>query len=97
MYNLWTRYNFTSGPLKGLFVGGGANFIRKMTIFPQMDPRFRQTYTLWNAIVGYSTTIGDRPVTFTLNGKNLTDEEYLPSQNTTERPREFVFSVTTKF
>ena len=97
LYNVWTKYTFTQGSLKGVFIGGGANFVRNMTIFPQMDARFRETYTLYNIIAGYSTKIAGYPVTFTVNGKNLTNEEYLPSQNSRSRPREFVASMTTRF
>jgi iron complex outermembrane receptor protein len=95
-FNLWTKYNL-QGVLKGAFVGGGANIIRDQTVFQDTEDRYHQTYTLWNAIVGYATKFGDYPVTFTLNGKNLTNKEYLPSQNSVSRPREFVFSVSTKF
>lgn len=97
MYNVWTKYTFSDGALKGLFIGGGANIIRNMTIFTQMDPRFRETYTLFNALVGYSTKIFHHPTTFTLNGKNLTDKEYLPSQNARSRPREYVLTASTQF
>lgn len=96
-YNVWMKYTFDRGAIKGLFVGGGANFIQKMTIFPQMDPRFRETYALVNMIAGYGTKVDGYPVTVTLNGKNLTNKEYLPSQNSRSRPREFVFTVSTKF
>lgn len=95
-YNLWTKYTFP-GALKGLFIGGGANIIRDQTIFQDTEDRYHQNLVLVNAIAGYSTKFGAYPVTFTLNGKNLTDKEYLPSQNTQSRPREFVFSVTVKF
>jgi iron complex outermembrane receptor protein len=95
-YNLWTKYTFT-GAMKGFFVGGGANFVRDQTIFPETEVRNHQTYTLWNCLVGYSTKVLGYQTTFTLTGKNLTNEEYLPSQNTQSRPREFLFSVTTRF
>lgn len=95
-YNLWTKYEFKNA-LKGLFVGGGANIMRDQTIFPQTESRNHQTYTLWNAMIGYSTNVMSYPVTVTVNGKNLTDEEYLPSQNTQSRPREIILSVSTRF
>ena len=95
-YNLWTRYNF-DGNLKGFYVAGGFNHVDDQTLLPDTPDWAHQTYTLWNALVGYQTTISDRPVTFEINGKNLGNEYYRPSQSSRSRPREVSLTITTKF
>ncbi|HUG21886.1 TonB-dependent siderophore receptor [Piscinibacter sp.] len=91
--NLWTRYNFTQNGLRGAYVGGGFNMVRDQAILPDGPPSSHQTYTLVNALVGYSWTAGGRRMGVELMGKNLTDERYRPSQSTRARPREFMFTV----
>lgn len=95
-FNLWTRYNFV-GSLKGLYVAGGANHISDQTILPDTPSWAHQTYTLWNALVGYSVKIIGRQSSVEISGKNLGNEHYRPSQSSRGRPREFLLSVSTKF
>lgn len=95
-YNLWTRYNFR-GDLAGLFVGGGVNHIRDQTLLPDTPDWAHQTYTLWNALIGFSTKIQGHPTTIELSGKNLADEYYRPSQSSRARPREWMLTVSSKF
>ncbi len=95
--NLWTRYNFTQDGLRGLYVGGGVNFVSDQTLLPDSPASSRQTYTLVNAMLGYGWTRGDRRMNVALTGKNLTDQSYRPSQSTRSRPREFLLTFTTSF
>jgi iron complex outermembrane receptor protein len=92
--NFWTRYNFMEGGLKGSFVAGGANWVFDQTLLPDTPSTFHQTYTLYNAVVGYSWKWQKYPMTVELMGKNLTDASYRPSQSTRSRPREFLLSYT---
>jgi len=95
--NLWTRYNFTQGTLKGVHVGGGVNFVYHQTLLPDTPESAYQTYTLVNATVGYSWEWGRHPLTLELLGKNLTDELYRPSQSTRSRPREALLTLKARF
>lgn len=95
--NLWTRYNFTQDGLRGLYVGGGVNFVYRQTLLPDSPESSRQTYTLVNAMVGYGWTRGEHRMNVVLTGKNLTDQSYRPSQSTRSRPREFLLTLTASF
>lgn len=95
--NFWTRYNFTQDRLRGFYVGGGANFVYDQTILPDGPESSHQTYTLLNALVGYSWEAGGHRMSVDLMGKNLADEQYRPSQSTRARPREFILTFTANF
>jgi iron complex outermembrane receptor protein len=95
--NLWARYNFTYAWLRGIHLGGGANFVYDQTILPDGPSSSHQTYTLVNAMVGYSWTLVSRSMSADLMGKNLADEHYRPSQSTRSRPREVIASLKVGF
>jgi iron complex outermembrane receptor protein len=97
MANLWTRYNFTRGELRGAYVAGGVNYVRDQTILPDGPESSRQTYALFNAAVGYTWTWHGQKMSLELMGKNLTDAYYRPSQSTRSRPREFQLTFTAGF
>jgi iron complex outermembrane recepter protein len=96
--NLWTRYRFTQGSLTGAYVGGGANFVYDQTLLPDSPASSRQTYTLLNALAGYSWPSWARHgVSVELMGKNLGGAQYRPSQSTRSRPREFLLTAKAGF
>jgi iron complex outermembrane receptor protein len=95
--NLWTRYNFTGNGLDGLYIGGGVNFVYDQTILPDTPESAYQTYTLLNALVGYSWMWRGHRMDLDLMGKNLADEYYRPSQSSRCRPREFLLTLTAEF
>jgi iron complex outermembrane receptor protein len=95
--NLWTRYNFTRGGLKGAHIGGGFNFVYEQTILPNGPSTARQTYTQFSALVGYSWAWRGSRMSVDLAGKNLANEYYRPSQSSRSRPREFLLSFSTRF
>lgn len=98
MANLWTRYDFTQGALEGFHVAGGVNFVYDQTLLPDTPEDHHQTYTLLNAMVGYTWQTGNGQwMSLDLMGKNLAGEEYRPSQSSRARPREFALSFTAKF
>ncbi|QHD01885.1 TonB-dependent siderophore receptor [Pseudomonas sp. S04] len=71
-FNLWTKYQFTDGPLKDFSVGGGVRIVSK-TYF-QREVRFEQSgYGITTAQVGYK--INDNLST-TLTANNLFDRKY---------------------
>ena len=95
--NVWTRYDFPRGRLKGLYVGGGANFVCDQTLLPDSPASARQTYTLLSAVVGYAWRWSERRMGVDLMGKNIADERYRPSQSSRSRPREFSLSLSMKY
>jgi iron complex outermembrane receptor protein len=95
--NLWTRYDFTGGALSGLYVAGGVNHVRDQTLLPDSPDSSRQTYTLVNAKVGYAWNWQEQRLNLDLMGKNLTDENYRPSQSSRSRPREILLTLSAKF
>jgi iron complex outermembrane receptor protein len=95
--NLWTRYNFKQGGLNGFFIAGGINFVYDQTLLPDTPESAHQTYTLVNAMVGYSWEMDRSRLSLDLTGKNLTDEHYRPSQSTRSRPRELLLTLTARF
>jgi iron complex outermembrane receptor protein len=97
LVNLWTRYNFTKGRLRGLYVAGGLNFVCDQTLLPDTPEGAHQTYTLVNATVGYSWAWRGSTMSLDLMGKNLADEHYRPSQSSRSRPREFLLTLTARF
>lgn len=96
LFNLWTRYSFTGG-LKGLWVGGGANYTGKKA--QRVDNRLltMQPYTLWDATVGYDWRWRTYPVSTTLSWKNIGDEEYFPANQQRGFPSRIIGSMTIRF
>jgi iron complex outermembrane recepter protein len=95
--NLWTRYDFLEGSLRGVYAGGGFNFVGDQTLLPDTPAFAHQTYTLVNAMVGYAWAAAGRRMSLELMGKNLTDQRYRPSQSTRGRPRELMLTLTARY
>ncbi|HYJ10880.1 MAG TPA: TonB-dependent receptor, partial [Polyangiaceae bacterium] len=95
--NIWSRYDFARGDLAGFYLAGGANFVRDQTLLPDTPRSAHQSYTLLNAMIGYTRELYGHAVSLDLMGKNLTDRRYRPSQSTRSRPRELLLSCALKF
>ncbi len=87
--NLWARRDFPGGA----YLAGGAHLVRDQTVLPDGPPSSRQSYTLWNALAGWSWSMNGRHVQVELVGRNLGGARYRPSQSTRARPREALFVV----
>jgi outer membrane receptor protein involved in Fe transport len=108
--NLFTRYTFTSGRLKGLYVGGGVNYRRPtyrgtadldgIAATPPVD-LWSPAYSLYSLLAGYQAKIFKRPTTFSLNLGNLLDKEYYRSgaiaSGAWGEPRSWRLTVITDF
>ena len=72
-YNLWNRYQFSSGPLKGLVLGGGWHH-NSEAIFGGGNFNYINFYTpgftVYDAMVGYNFKAFGHPVKTQLNVKN---------------------------
>jgi iron complex outermembrane recepter protein len=108
--NIFTRYTFIEGALKGAYFGGGVNYRDKTyrgTGDHDMNPAtpvaemWSPGYSLYSLLAGYSTRLYNRPVTFALNVSNVFDKEYYRSGGIASgswgEPRSFRFSLRTDF
>lgn len=95
--NLWTRYTFNTGALKGFWVGGGFNHTGKKAQRVNNPKLFLPSETLWNAAIGYDWVWNARPMNATLNWMNIADIEYFPANQQRGLPSRAVLSLTAKF
>ncbi|MGF7112509.1 outer membrane receptor for ferric coprogen and ferric-rhodotorulic acid [Pseudomonas laurylsulfatiphila] len=71
-FNLWTKYEFTDGPLKDFSVGGGVRAVSDT--YYQRDVKFQQGgYAITTAQVGYKF---NENLSSTLTANNLFDRKY---------------------
>lgn len=97
LFNLWTRYSFTSSGLKGLWVGGGFNHTGRKAQRVNNPKLFLPAETLWNSAVGYDWKWQGRPMTAALNWQNMQDIEYFPANQQRGLPGRAVLSLTAKY
>ncbi len=106
--NIFTRYEFSTGALKGFYFGGGANWrqptFRGNAVVVQGTPvaaLWSPSYTVATVLAGYRTKILQRTTTFALNIDNVFDQDYYLSATTTTgswgAPRGYRFGMTTDF
>ena len=97
LFNLWTRYSFTSDALKGWWVGAGFNHTGKKAQRTNNPKLFLPAETLWNSAIGYDWKQNGRPMNLALNWQNMEDIEYFPANQQRGLPGRAVLSLTTKF
>lgn len=106
--NLFTRFTFASGPLKGFYIGGGGNWrgptYRGNAVLVQggaAEEMWSESYYLVSLLAGYQAKILRRPMSFAVNVSNLLDKEYYLSNTTNSgswgAPRSYRLTVTTDF
>ncbi|MBL9188253.1 MAG: TonB-dependent receptor [Opitutaceae bacterium] len=95
--NIWTRYSFTTGELKGLWIGGGFNHTGKKAQRTNNPKLFLPAETLWNSAIGYDWKWEGRPVTAAINWQNMADIEYFPANQQRGLPSRAVLSLTAKY
>jgi iron complex outermembrane receptor protein len=95
--NVWTRYSFASGPVKGLWIGGGFNHTGKKAQRTNNPRLFLPSDTLWNAAIGYDWKWDDRAMNATVNWMNISDVEYFPANQQRGMPGRAVLSLSAKF
>ncbi len=78
-FRFWGKYTVKGGPLDKLWAGLG--FLYTSSLRPGDNPaRFRLMADSWSrfdAAIGYPTRFGDLPIEWRLNLENLTDEDYI--------------------
>jgi iron complex outermembrane receptor protein len=95
--NLWTRYTFTQGALKGFWVGGGFNHTGKKAQRVNNPRLFLPEETLWNSALGYDWRWDGHAMNAVLNWHNMADIEYFPANQQRGQPGRVVFSLTAKY
>jgi iron complex outermembrane receptor protein len=98
--NVWNRYSFQSGPLKGLGAGLGVIYVgerRGNGNLPNL-PAFRSpAYTKADTNFTYARKIFGRSTTFSLALQNLTNADYYASFSALSEPRSATASVLMRF
>ena len=98
--NLWNRYSFTKGLLKGAGVGVGVIHVGERRGNPNLAniPAYRLPgYTRIDANLTYSRKLFGRTTNFSLALQNLTDQEYFPSYTSLSEPYSLMGTVTVRF
>ena len=98
--NLWNRYSVQGGPLKGLGLGVGVNYVGERRGNPNLAdiPAYRSpAYTRFDANLTYARRIAGRNLSFSLALQNLTDEHYYASYTAMSEPFSGMFSVMMRF
>jgi iron complex outermembrane receptor protein len=95
--NLWTRYSFVDGALKGFWVGGGFNYTGEKAQRTNNPKLFLPSETLWNSAVGYDWKWDGHAMNATINWQNMGNVEYFPANQQRGLPGRAVLSVTAKY
>jgi outer membrane receptor for ferric coprogen and ferric-rhodotorulic acid len=92
---LWGRYDFRSGPIKGVAVGAGYNWTDKRRN-GNFQNRYEASYETYSVALYYSLKIRGQKWTAQLNTNNLGDATYVSGNNFGPR-RDVRFSLRTAF
>jgi iron complex outermembrane receptor protein len=108
--NIWTKYQFQDGMLKGFYVGGGVQRFgsRIYQINPALindpNPIVREgeiiayaPYTLYSAMIGYKFDLDGYHWSADITGQNLGDANYQPGANGRAYPRRWLCTLGVKF
>lgn len=97
-FTFWNRYTFSSGRLKGAFIGGGARYNSEAdTIILSSFDLKNESFLTFDAVLGYETKIADRPVRLQVNLRNLTDEDYHDGKWIPADPFSAYFTLEARF
>ena len=100
MYTLRTRYQTSQGSLKGLILGGGLHSNSAAPVGGTFDQSqvFVPAFAVFDALVGYNTTLFKRPTEFRFNIKNISDKIYRDGAGGFyNNQRQFILSASTRF
>jgi iron complex outermembrane receptor protein len=96
--NLWNKYTFTTGRLRGFYIGGGGNALGRIGLHPSWTvPIESEPVVLLDAVVGYSTKLRDAMLNVRVNIRNLADEHYLNGTFQYGEPRTIIGTVGLQF
>lgn len=98
--NLWNRYSFQGGPLKGAGAGVGVIYVGERRGNPNLPniQAFRSpAYTRVDLNLTYGHKIFGRNASFSLAVQNLLDEDYYASYTALSEPRSYMGTVMLRF
>ena len=98
--NLWNKYSFQEGALKGFFIGGGLNYRSEVAAFAPNLANYRVVtdgYTCYNFLIGWSGRLKKTQLDFRVNVNNATDETYIERGLKYGAPRNVVFTSSISF
>jgi iron complex outermembrane receptor protein len=98
-YTLWNRYEFRTGPLKGLAIGAGLRYSEaaRLTGDPQ-NTIMMPSFTTADLMLSQKFKVGGRDLRVQLNVKNLTDKLYRDGTDGYFADKRRIFlSVKTRF
>jgi iron complex outermembrane receptor protein len=94
---LWTRYSFTEGPLKNVWIGGGFVHTGEKAQRTANPTLFLDADTIFDATVGYDWKAAGASWSATLAWKNIADTEYFNANQSRGNPGRLILSVSTRF
>jgi len=98
MSNLWTRYGFATGSLKGLWVGGGFHARSKSQALDLTNKNaFMPSYVEVNGAVGYDWVWDHRKMTAVINWNNMTNKMVIPAEQMRALPSRVTAGLTCSF
>jgi len=95
--NLWTRYSFTGGALKGFWVGGGFNYSGRKAQRTNNPALYLPGETLYNSAIGYDWKQDGHDLSAVVNWQNMGNIEYFPANQQRGQPGRATLSLTAKF
>lgn len=97
-WSIWNKYTFSSGPLKGFNIGGGAVSHAEMLFENANYPALiAPEFVRFDLLVGYTMEISDHEWEFSVKVNNLTDKVYLIGKSGYGEPRGLLTTVTVRF
>jgi iron complex outermembrane receptor protein len=95
---LWTKYRFSREGGKGFSLGAGLTYVgHRRALGDTTDPVFMGRYTVVDVLLGYETKLLGRATNFTLNVRNLTDEDFFKQRFDRSSPRHYLGAVRVAF
>ncbi len=86
-FNVWTKYVFRGGALDGWSIGGGPRYTSRKLARSENLGLNLPANTIFDAMVSYEAKLGNRPVLFALNVKNIANKDYQISTFVKGEPR----------
>lgn len=96
-FDLWCKYVIPAGPLKGLMLGGGLNYVGTMAYVATAPNVLNPAYTTVDLMAGYRFAAFTRHWDLSLSIKNVGDAHYYASASSWGFPRHAILSLETHF